>query len=299
MSPTVLSAGARRARPAGRRQRQARDHPDGRPDRGPGDQRRPDRGRDGARSRSSSTRSASSRRRLFVFLIRREEPTPDRHVDEHGRAAPGPAPRGRGGLRYVLGNRYLRGIAASHRDREPLQHRSPWRSYIVYVVRDLGLDAGRDRDRLRPRQHRVDRRRVDREPRRRAARPRAGHRDLDVPQLPGRCCSSPSRRRRSPSRSSWPRDSCSGLSAVIYNINQVSFRQAITPAPMQGRMNATMRFIVWGTIPIGADPRRRSSRRRSACTRRSGSGRRLDPGGGPAAHHAGPDAPRDAGADRR
>ena len=43
-----------------------------------------------------------------------------------------------------------------------------------------------------------------------------------------------------------------GLSAVVYNINQVSFRQAITPTAMQGRMNATMRFIVWGTIPIGS-----------------------------------------------
>ncbi|HYH92744.1 MAG TPA: hypothetical protein VD763_06275, partial [Candidatus Saccharimonadales bacterium] len=42
-----------------------------------------------------------------------------------------------------------------------------------------------------------------------------------------------------------------GFSAVVYNINQVSFRQAITPTPMQGRMNATMRFIVWGAIPIG------------------------------------------------
>jgi MFS family permease len=40
--------------------------------------------------------------------------------------------------------------------------------------------------------------------------------------------------------------------AVIYNVNQVSLRQAITPERMQGRMNATMRFIVWGTIPIGA-----------------------------------------------
>ncbi|MBA2266605.1 MAG: MFS transporter [Chloroflexi bacterium] len=40
--------------------------------------------------------------------------------------------------------------------------------------------------------------------------------------------------------------------AVIYNINQVSLRQAITPERMQGRMNATMRFIVWGTIPIGS-----------------------------------------------
>jgi predicted MFS family arabinose efflux permease len=38
----------------------------------------------------------------------------------------------------------------------------------------------------------------------------------------------------------------------IYNINQVSLRQAITPDRVQGRMNATMRTIVWGTIPVGA-----------------------------------------------
>ena len=42
------------------------------------------------------------------------------------------------------------------------------------------------------------------------------------------------------------------VTAVIYNVNQVSLRQAITPDRMLGRMNATMRFIVWGTIPIGA-----------------------------------------------
>ena len=42
-----------------------------------------------------------------------------------------------------------------------------------------------------------------------------------------------------------------GLSAVVYNVAQVSLRQAITPARMQGRMNATMRWFVWGTIPIG------------------------------------------------
>lgn len=40
--------------------------------------------------------------------------------------------------------------------------------------------------------------------------------------------------------------------AVIYNVNQVSLRQAITPERMLGRMNATMRFIVWGTMPIGS-----------------------------------------------
>ncbi len=39
---------------------------------------------------------------------------------------------------------------------------------------------------------------------------------------------------------------------VIYNVNQVGLRQAITPLRMQGRMNATMRFMVWGTIPIGS-----------------------------------------------
>ncbi len=38
----------------------------------------------------------------------------------------------------------------------------------------------------------------------------------------------------------------------IYNINQVSLRQIITPNRLQGRMNATMRTIVWGTIPVGA-----------------------------------------------
>lgn len=38
----------------------------------------------------------------------------------------------------------------------------------------------------------------------------------------------------------------------VYNINQVSLRQAITPDRVQGRMNATMRTIVWGTIPIGS-----------------------------------------------
>jgi MFS family permease len=43
-----------------------------------------------------------------------------------------------------------------------------------------------------------------------------------------------------------------GFCSVAWNINQVSLRQAITPPRMQGRMNATMRFIVWGTIPVGS-----------------------------------------------
>ncbi len=44
----------------------------------------------------------------------------------------------------------------------------------------------------------------------------------------------------------------SGVMFPMYNINQVSLRQAITPIKIQGRMNATMRTIVWGTIPVGS-----------------------------------------------
>jgi len=42
-----------------------------------------------------------------------------------------------------------------------------------------------------------------------------------------------------------------GITVPVYNINQVSLRQAITPDRVQGRMNATMRTIVWGTFPLG------------------------------------------------
>ena len=44
----------------------------------------------------------------------------------------------------------------------------------------------------------------------------------------------------------------SGMGIPIYNITQVSFRQAITPERLQGRMNSVMRFIVWGVMPLGA-----------------------------------------------
>jgi MFS family permease len=43
-----------------------------------------------------------------------------------------------------------------------------------------------------------------------------------------------------------------GFAIAAYNIVQVSYRQAICPPRLQGRMNSVMRFIVWGTIPIGA-----------------------------------------------
>ncbi len=43
-----------------------------------------------------------------------------------------------------------------------------------------------------------------------------------------------------------------GLGATVYNIGQVSLRQGITRSEWLGRMNASMRFIVWGPMPLGS-----------------------------------------------
>ncbi len=44
----------------------------------------------------------------------------------------------------------------------------------------------------------------------------------------------------------------SSWAVVVYNIVQVSFRQRLCPKPLLGRMNASIRFLVWGPIPVGA-----------------------------------------------
>ena len=41
-------------------------------------------------------------------------------------------------------------------------------------------------------------------------------------------------------------------SVVSYNIATVSFRQRLCPPALLGRMNASARFLVWGTMPIGS-----------------------------------------------
>jgi MFS family permease len=40
--------------------------------------------------------------------------------------------------------------------------------------------------------------------------------------------------------------------ALTYNITQVTARQRICPEHLLGRMNASIRFLVWGCMPIGA-----------------------------------------------
>ncbi|MCZ0985351.1 MFS transporter [Streptomyces diastatochromogenes] len=42
-----------------------------------------------------------------------------------------------------------------------------------------------------------------------------------------------------------------GFSALVYNVAQVSYRQSVTPPELMGRMNAAVRWVVWGTLPIG------------------------------------------------
>jgi MFS family permease len=42
------------------------------------------------------------------------------------------------------------------------------------------------------------------------------------------------------------------FSVVLYNVTQVSFRQRLCPRPLLGRMNASIRFLVWGVMPLGS-----------------------------------------------
>lgn len=42
------------------------------------------------------------------------------------------------------------------------------------------------------------------------------------------------------------------FSVLVYNIAQVSFRQRVCPPRLLGRMNASIRFVVWGVMPLGS-----------------------------------------------
>jgi MFS family permease len=43
-----------------------------------------------------------------------------------------------------------------------------------------------------------------------------------------------------------------GYGTTVYNIAQVTYRQAMCPDRLLGRMNASNRFVVWGTLPLGS-----------------------------------------------
>ena len=43
-----------------------------------------------------------------------------------------------------------------------------------------------------------------------------------------------------------------GVVRAIANVNQLSMRMALTPDHLQGRMNASVRFLIWAVVPFGA-----------------------------------------------
>jgi MFS family permease len=186
---------------------------------------------------------------LFLSVIRRPEPKPERQVDQHGRETSMRTEIAEG-LRYVLGHRYLRSIAATTGSSNFFSN-ILFAVLLLYLVRNLafspqviglafsigaiGFLIGA------------------------LFSARIGARFGVGPTIVG------SAFMFGPATlliAVAPPDLAFGfialsifltsLSGAVYNISQVSLRQAITPSSLQGRMNATMRFIVWGTIPIGA-----------------------------------------------
>jgi len=187
---------------------------------------------------------------LFLTWIRRPEPP----IVAHDEVASGPKPSMRQeisvGLRYVTGHRWLRNIAATT-GTSNLFGNVVNAILILYLVDERGLGAeaigfafsvasvgflvgALTTNRLTSRVG-VGRMLV------------ASAIGFSVSNLPIAFA---------PDALIWPALAISGLiggfCSTAWNINQVSLRQAITPTRMQGKMNATMRFIVWGTIPLGA-----------------------------------------------
>ncbi|MGZ8481244.1 MAG: MFS transporter [Candidatus Limnocylindria bacterium] len=186
---------------------------------------------------------------VFLLLIRRPETPPEPHDPATG---PRPSMRQEAveGLRYVLGHRYLRSIAACTGTLN-LFGNIGGAILLLYIVQELGLSAGTIGIVLS-----IGKLGVlvaallaERLGRWFGVGPiivwsafLSSFALLPIAVAP----------REAPVPFLIAAGFIGTVTAVVYNINQVSLRQAITPDRMLGRMNATMRFIVWGTIPIGA-----------------------------------------------
>jgi MFS family permease len=184
---------------------------------------------------------------FFVFLIRRPEPPVERHVDESGKH-PSFFAEVRDGISFVVRNPSLRGIAAGTSTSNLFGNLggaivllyivnelklSPEQIGLVFALGNIGALVGA-----------LTANRI------------AGWFGLG-PTIVGSLFLGvffPLLIAIAPVDNSIPflvaGGMFGGLSQMVYNINQVSYRQAICPPRMQGRMNATMRFLVWGTIPI-------------------------------------------------
>ncbi|HJU47895.1 MAG TPA: MFS transporter [Gaiellaceae bacterium] len=184
---------------------------------------------------------------LFLFTIRKPEPLPEA---EAGTPRPSMLREAREGLRYVLGNRYLRAIAACTGSSN-LFGSMVFAIYLVYAVRTLDLSPGVIGVVLGVANvgtlgaallsARISRR-LGVGPTIVLMAGIFGPAMLLIPLAPASM----------PIPFLVAAGLLFGFSVVVYNITQVSFRQAITPERMQGRMNSVMRFIVWGVMPLGS-----------------------------------------------
>jgi MFS family permease len=186
---------------------------------------------------------------ISIFVIRKRE-APVEPAGSDGEPAPKMRKEIGDGLRYVLGNRYLRSIAASTASMN-LFGNVMFAVLLLFAVRVLGLSPGAIGIILTIGgigflggafvSGRVSKR---------LGVGRTILISAIVSSLAGLLIPFATR------STAWPllisALLVSGFGGVVYNVNQVSLRQAITPERMQGRMNATMRFMVWGTIPIGS-----------------------------------------------
>lgn len=186
----------------------------------------------------------------FVFTIRRPEPPVERHVDESGLARESIVSEIRQGLRFVLGHRSLRAISAGTATSN-LFGSIGFSIYLVYVSRVLFLSPGQIGlvfaiGNFGTLGGAVFASRI-------AKRFGLG------PTIVGSLfigALNPILLAVAPVSNPIPFLIASGvfggIAQMVYNINQVSYRQAICPPRMLGRMNATVRFLVWGTMPIGS-----------------------------------------------
>jgi MFS family permease len=182
---------------------------------------------------------------FFLFGIRKEEQLPEPKPEEKSSMKADLSE----GLRYVLGHRYLRWIAASTATFN-FWSNVMFSIYLVYLARELELSpsviglifavgnigylggavlTGRISKRLGVGPTIV-------------LGAALGAASILVPLAP----------EDSPVAFLIASQALVSLGLPIYNVTQVSLRQAITPERLQGRMNSVMRFIVWGVIPLGA-----------------------------------------------
>jgi MFS family permease len=183
---------------------------------------------------------------LYLFRIKAEERAPTRAERDAG---PGMKQEVKEGLRWVFGNRYLRWIAASTATFNFFAN-ILFAVYLVFAVRVLGLRPGVIGlvFAVSSIGYLVGALLANRLSRRFGVGPTiilgaAGSISLLL------LAAAPT---SNPIPFLIAAQAISSMGIPIYNITQVSFRQAITPERLQGRMNSVMRFIVWGVMPLGS-----------------------------------------------